>query len=61
MNTALTTKNADGATVLSKQPEGKAYTNDFVRKALDLLKSQSVDVNGAGFKPATVTLNPGGA
>lgn len=61
VDTALTTKNADGATVLTKQPEGKAYTNEYVQKAVDLLKSQGVDVTGANFKPATVTLNPGGA
>jgi NitT/TauT family transport system substrate-binding protein len=61
VNTALTTKNADGATVLTKQPEGKAYTNEFAQKALDLLKSQGVDVTGSAFQPATVSLNPGGA
>lgn len=61
VTTALTTKNADGATVLTKQPEGKAYTNEYVQKAVDLLKSQGVDVTGAAFKPATITLNPGGA
>lgn len=32
VTTALTTKNADGATVLTKQPEGKAYTNEYVQK-----------------------------
>jgi NitT/TauT family transport system substrate-binding protein len=61
VDTALTTKNADGATVLAKQPEGKAYTNEFAQKAVDLLKSQGVDVTGGNFQPATVTLNPGGA
>ncbi len=61
VGTALTTKNADGATVLTKQPEGKAYTNEYAQKAVDLLKSQGVNVTGTGFTPATVTLNPGGA
>lgn len=61
VETALTTKNADGATVLTKQPAGEAYTNEFVQKALDLLRSQGVDVTGSTFKPATVSLNPGGA
>ncbi|MDG4826494.1 ABC transporter substrate-binding protein [Asanoa sp. WMMD1127] len=58
---SMTTKNADGQTVLSKAPEGLAYTNDYVRRALDTLKSQNIDVNGAGFTPKTVTLNEGGA
>src|SRR5918995_5861558 len=53
---ALKTKNAEGATVLTKQPEGLAYTNDYVEKALDKLTSQNIDVTGASFKPVTVTL-----
>ena len=57
---ALKTKNAEGTTVLTKQPEGLAYTNDYVQKALDKLAAQNVDVTGAGFKPVTVTLNAGG-
>jgi NitT/TauT family transport system substrate-binding protein len=58
---ALTTKNQDGKTVLTKKPEGTAYTNDYVKQAVDKLKAENVDVNGTGFAPATVTLNPGGA
>ncbi|HEV7706856.1 MAG TPA: ABC transporter substrate-binding protein [Asanoa sp.] len=58
---SMTTKNADGQTVLTKAPEGLAYTNDYVSKALDALKQQGVDVNGASFAPKTVTLTAGGA
>ena len=58
---ALKTKNAEGKTVLTKQPEGLAYTNDYMQKALDKLGSQNVDVVGTGFKPMTVTLNAGGS
>jgi NitT/TauT family transport system substrate-binding protein len=58
---SMTTKNADGQTVLTKAPEGLAYTNDYVTKALDALKKQGVDVNGASFVPKTVTLTAGGA
>ncbi|WP_033345732.1 ABC transporter substrate-binding protein [Catenuloplanes japonicus] len=58
---ARTTKNQDGQTVLTKQPEGEAFTNDFVRKALDSLTAAGTDVKGAGFAPATVTLSEGGA
>ena len=57
----MTTKNQDGQTVLTKQPEGTAYTNEYVQKALDQLKGAGIDVNGASFTPATVTLNEGGA
>ena len=58
---ALKTKNAEGETVLTKQPEGLAYTNDHVQKAVDKLSSQGVDVTGSSFKPVTVTLKEGGA
>jgi NitT/TauT family transport system substrate-binding protein len=58
---SMTTKNADGQTVLTKAPDGLAYTNDYVSKALDALKQQGVDVNGASFAPKTVTLTAGGA
>jgi NitT/TauT family transport system substrate-binding protein len=58
---ALTTKNQDGQTVLTKQPQGTAYTNEYVQKAVDALKAAGIDVTGTGFKPTTVTLNEGGA
>ncbi|RZS91088.1 NitT/TauT family transport system substrate-binding protein [Motilibacter rhizosphaerae] len=55
------TKNADGATVIKKDPDADAYTNTYVEKALTMLKGEGVDVTGAGFKPISVTLNPGGS
>jgi NitT/TauT family transport system substrate-binding protein len=58
---ALGTKNADGKTVLTRQPEGLAFTNEYAQKAVDALKAKGVDVNGTAFAPITVTLNPGGA
>ena len=58
---SLTTKNQTGDTVLTKQPAGTAYTNDYMRQALDQAKAAGVDVNGTSFQPATVTLNAGGA
>lgn len=58
---ARTAVNADGQTVITKEPDAQAYTNDYVTKALEILKGQGVDVVGAGFQPMTVTLNPGGS
>ena len=58
---AQKTKNQEGKTVLTKAPEGTAYTNDYVQKALDKLTAEGVDVTGAAFKPETVQLNAGGA
>jgi NitT/TauT family transport system substrate-binding protein len=58
---SLTTKNQTGDTVLTKQPEGLAFTNDYIKQALDQAKAAGVDVNGAAFQPQTVTLTAGGA
>jgi NitT/TauT family transport system substrate-binding protein len=55
------TKNQDGDTVLTKPPEGLAYTNDYAAKALAALKADDADTTGEDFKPVTVTLKPGGA
>jgi len=60
VNVARTAVNADGATVLTKDPDPKAYTNDYVTKAIALLKAENVDVVGAAYRPETVTLNAGG-
>ena len=52
--------NADGQTVLTKDPDAQAYSNDYVTKAVEMLKAEGVDVVGASYTPQTVTLNPGG-
>jgi NitT/TauT family transport system substrate-binding protein len=54
-------KNAEGATVLTKDPDASAFSNDYVTKALAEWKGAGVDVDGKSFAPATVTLNEGGA
>jgi NitT/TauT family transport system substrate-binding protein len=58
---SMTTKNQVGDTVLTKQPEGMAYTNDYMQQAIDQAKAAGIDVNGTSFQPITVTLNAGGA
>jgi NitT/TauT family transport system substrate-binding protein len=58
---SMTTKNQTGDTVLKKAPEGTAYTNDYINQAITQAKAAGVDVNGAAFKPSTVTLQAGGA
>ncbi|MCU1514038.1 MAG: transporter substrate-binding protein [Microbacteriaceae bacterium] len=57
---ALGTKNDTGSTIITKDPPKTAYSNTYVKKALAELKSEGVDVMGAGFKPLTVTLKEGG-
>ena len=46
-----TTKNQDGKTVLTKKPEGQAFTNEYIQQAIDKAKAAGVDVMGAGFTP----------
>ena len=56
---ALNTKNAEGTTVITKEPDKDAYTNEIADAARDQLKDE--DTTGSSFKPLTVTLNEGGA
>jgi NitT/TauT family transport system substrate-binding protein len=58
---ASETKNAEGSTVITKAPDAGAMSNDYVTKALADWKAAGVDVMGASWAPATVTLNEGGA
>lgn len=57
---ARTAVNADGATVLTRDPDAEAHTNTYVERALDELRGKGVDVAGAGYAPVDVTLNAGG-
>ncbi|MFD3595722.1 ABC transporter substrate-binding protein [Nocardia sp. NPDC058640] len=57
---AKSTKNADGATVLTKDPDAQASTSEYVTKALEQLKAAGVDVTGASYQPTQVTPTEGG-
>ena len=56
---ALNTKNAEGTTVITKEPDAEAYTNEIADAARAELADE--DVNGTSFQPITVTLKEGGA
>lgn len=58
---ATNTKNETGATIISKEPPTTAKSNTYVTAALEDLKKESVDVEGASFKPITVQLKEGGS
>jgi NitT/TauT family transport system substrate-binding protein len=58
---ARTAVNADGQTVLTRDPDAEAHTNTYVQRALDQLRGEGVDVTGEGYQPIQVSLNPGGA
>ena len=55
------TKNLEGKTVLTKAPDAAALNMTYAQAAVDALKKEGADVNGTGFKAATVTLNADGA
>jgi NitT/TauT family transport system substrate-binding protein len=58
---ALETRNAEGSTVITAEPEGLAFTNDVVEAALAGLTEEGVDVTGDSFKAVEVELQEGGA
>jgi NitT/TauT family transport system substrate-binding protein len=58
---ARTAVNADGQTVLTRDPDAEAYSNTYVERALEQLRGEGIDVTGEGYAPTEVTLNPGGA
>ncbi|GAA0992750.1 ABC transporter substrate-binding protein [Subtercola frigoramans] len=60
VDVAMTAKNLEGTTVITKAPDADAYDNTYVQKALDALKADGVDTTGTSFKPITVTLTEGG-
>ena len=47
--------------MLTKAPEGLAYTNEYAEKALAALKAAGDDVTGESFEPIDVQLKAGGA
>ncbi|MBO3084481.1 ABC transporter substrate-binding protein [Cellulomonas fengjieae] len=61
VDVALTTKNDQGATVITAEPDAEAYTNEYVEEALAALRDEGVDVSGEDFEPLTVTLEAGGS
>lgn len=61
VDVAMNTKNDQGASVITAKPSDDAYTNEYVQKAVDELKSEGLDVTGTGFKPIDVTLAAGGS
>jgi NitT/TauT family transport system substrate-binding protein len=58
---AMNTQNETGTTIISEAPPESAYTNEYVEQALEELRSEGVDVDGADFAPLDVTLNEGGS
>ena len=51
---------ATSENILRSDPGNDAFTNDIVQEALDNLRAQGLDVTGADWNRAEVTLNEGG-
>jgi NitT/TauT family transport system substrate-binding protein len=60
---ALSAKNAEGATVITAEPDADAWTAEINAAAIALLKEEDpdVDVVGADFEPIEVELKENGA
>ncbi|MDO8390634.1 MAG: ABC transporter substrate-binding protein [Actinomycetota bacterium] len=58
---AQETKNLEGTTVLTADPDELAYTNEIIVAAHALLEDLGVNIKGDGYKPIDVTLTEGGA
>ncbi|EOM74890.1 ABC transporter substrate-binding protein [Rhodococcus rhodnii] len=57
---ASETRNAEGQTVLTQEPDEAAYSNEYVTEALEILRDKGVDVTGENYAPIEVTLEEGG-
>jgi NitT/TauT family transport system substrate-binding protein len=60
LDIAQSTKGIDGKTILTKAPDAKTSNMTYMQAALEELKKDKIDVEGAAFKPITVTLNENG-
>jgi NitT/TauT family transport system substrate-binding protein len=60
---ALSAKNAEGATVITAEPDADAWTAEINDAALAMLKEEDPDIDlvGADFEPIDVELKEGGA
>jgi NitT/TauT family transport system substrate-binding protein len=57
---SLETPNAEGATVLTAEPDADAWVAEINAEAIALLEEMGLDVNGDDYEPIEVTLNEGG-
>ncbi len=56
---ALSAKNQDGIELITVEPQPSAYSNDFIRQALDELAAEGFEVGGS-YTPIEVVLTEGG-
>ena len=57
---SLSTKNLEGSTVLTKEPDAESYTDTYAVEANKVLTADGLNTTGDAFAPLSVTLNEGG-
>jgi NitT/TauT family transport system substrate-binding protein len=60
VETALTTRNPAGDTLLTDAPPASSFTNQYVRAARANLAEQGIDIMGEGFEPLLIAPTAGG-
>ncbi len=60
VNVSLTTKNLEGATIITAEPPAEAYTNQYAEAANAALTAEGLNTTGDTYTPIEVTLNEGG-
>ena len=61
VSVATSTKNLEGATVITAEPAAEAYTNTYAEAANAELTAGGLNTTGDAFAPIAVTLNEGGS
>jgi NitT/TauT family transport system substrate-binding protein len=57
---SMNTKNLEGSTVITKEPDAEAYTDTYAKAANEALTAAGLNTTGDAFAPIDVTLNEGG-
>jgi len=57
---SMNTKNLEGSTVITKEPDPEAFTDKYAVAANTALTAQGLNTTGDAFAPIEVTLNEGG-
>jgi NitT/TauT family transport system substrate-binding protein len=57
---SMNTKNLEGSTVITKDPDPEAYTDQYAKAADAALQAAGLNTTGDGFAPLDVTLTEGG-
>ncbi len=60
VNVSLTTKNLEGATIITAEPPAEAYTNQYAEAANAAFTAEGLNTTGDAYAPIEVTLNEGG-